>query len=42
MHKSNKAYERRESALINRIARDTQKLKRMQKGEVKRMRKRKY
>lgn len=42
MHKSNKAYEKRESTLINRIARDTQKLKRMQKGEVKKMRKGKY
>jgi hypothetical protein len=42
MRKSNKAYERRESVLINRIARDTQKLKRMQKGEVKRMRKKRY
>lgn len=35
--KMSKAYERRESALINRIAKDSEKLKEMQKGEVRGM-----
>jgi hypothetical protein len=42
MHKSNKTYEKRESAIISRIARDSAKLKRMQKGEVKKIKRHKY
>lgn len=38
MHKSNKAYERRESAKIRKIAKLANELKRMQAGEVRKMR----
>jgi len=42
MHKSNKAYEKRESKIISRIHRDIATLHRMQKGEVKKMKRHKY
>ncbi len=38
----NKAYEKKESRLIKRIARDAARLSRMQKGEVRKMKGHKY